>query len=179
VTASKREMQWVLRAQCQDREALECLLRSVQAPLHSYLRSVAGPAHADDVLQDVLILICRKLDCLRAPELFRPWAYRVASREAFRRLRKERFQDERMCSDPAVLEELAAPAPPPAEALEALLQAKAVPPASRAVLALHFEQGLTLPEAAAVLGIPLGTVKSRLAAGLDALRNHMKKERST
>ena len=43
-------------------------------------------------------------------------------------------------------------------------------PASRAVLALHFKEGMTLPEVAAVLDIPLGTVKSRLGYGLATLR---------
>ena len=47
-----------------------------------------------------------------------------------------------------------------------------VTPASRAVLALHFKEGMTLPEVAAVLDIPLGTVKSRLAYGLATLRRH-------
>jgi DNA-directed RNA polymerase specialized sigma24 family protein len=48
-------MQWVLRAQCHDREALEALLRSVQPSLRGYLSAVAGPTDADDLQQDVLI----------------------------------------------------------------------------------------------------------------------------
>jgi len=53
-----------------------------------------------------------------------------------------------------------------------------IPPATRMVLVLHFQQELTLSEVAAVLAIPLGTVKSRLASGLAALRNHVDKKRS-
>jgi RNA polymerase sigma-70 factor (ECF subfamily) len=48
-----------------------------------------------------------------------------------------------------------------------------VSPASRAVLILHFEEELTLPEIAAVLEVPLGTIKSRLAYGLATLRKRM------
>jgi RNA polymerase sigma-70 factor (ECF subfamily) len=48
-----------------------------------------------------------------------------------------------------------------------------VSPASRAVLILHFDEGLTLPEIAAVLELPLGTVKSRLTYGLSTLRKQM------
>jgi RNA polymerase sigma-70 factor (ECF subfamily) len=48
-----------------------------------------------------------------------------------------------------------------------------ISPASRAVLVLHFEEELSLPEVAAVLELPLGTVKSRLAYGLTALRKHL------
>lgn len=57
--------------------------------------------------------------------------------------------------------------------LERLLDAETLTPASRAVLALHFQQELWLPEVAAVLEIPLGTVKSRLASGLAALRKQL------
>ena len=57
--ASKQEMSWVLRAQAGDREALELLLRSVQPALHRYLRGLVGPLHADDVAQEVLLIVYR------------------------------------------------------------------------------------------------------------------------
>ncbi len=46
-------------------------------------------------------------------------------------------------------------------------------PASRAVLVLHFLEEMTLEEVAAVLEIPVGTAKSRLAYGLKLLRKRM------
>jgi RNA polymerase sigma-70 factor, ECF subfamily len=49
-----------------------------------------------------------------------------------------------------------------------------VSPASRAVLALHFQEELPLKEVAAILEIPLGTVKSRLAYGLSAIRKQLR-----
>ena len=48
--------------------------------------------------------------------------------------------------------------------------ANRISPASSAVLALHFQEGMPLAEIATVLELPLGTVKSRLAAGLAKLR---------
>jgi RNA polymerase sigma-70 factor (ECF subfamily) len=45
-----------------------------------------------------------------------------------------------------------------------------LPPASRAVLSLHYLESMPLAEVAGTLGLPIGTVKSRLAAGLDRLR---------
>ena len=105
---SSREAQWVLRAQCNDREALECLLRSIQPSLYSYLAVLVGTSSASDVLQEVLIILCRKLTALRNPELFRPWAYRVASRVAFRLLRKKkRWQEQAL--DESELESIPAP----------------------------------------------------------------------
>jgi RNA polymerase sigma-70 factor, ECF subfamily len=77
------------------------------------------------------------------------------------------------------LEQLSAPdARPPAEFFDDLLDTSAIPAASRAVLALHFREDLSLPEVAAILEIPLGTVKSRLAYGLAALRKQLNQTRS-
>jgi RNA polymerase sigma-70 factor, ECF subfamily len=87
---SSEEALWVLRAQCDDREALELLLRHIQPSLRRYLTGVVGPSDIDDVLQDVLLIIYRKLRWLHAPELFRPWAFRIASRAGFRFLKKRR-----------------------------------------------------------------------------------------
>lgn len=179
VATSKQEAQWVLRAQCNDREALESLLRSVQPVLYRYICGLVGPFHADDVLQDVLIVICRKLPWLRTPDVFRHWAYRIASRAALRHLNKERARPEQVQDESVSLEQLPVPTVrPSAEMLEGLLDVDCIPPASRAVLVLHFQQELTLPEVAAVLAIPLGTVKSRLASGLAALRNQVGRQRS-
>jgi DNA-directed RNA polymerase specialized sigma24 family protein len=69
----------VLRAQVGDRQAIEALLRSVQPMLARYVRAVGGAPDAEDVTQDVMVLIYRKLWTLTAPDLFRPWAYRIAT----------------------------------------------------------------------------------------------------
>jgi RNA polymerase sigma-70 factor, ECF subfamily len=171
VATSKQEAQWVLRAQCDDREALESLLRDVHARLFRYVRSLVGPNDAEDVLEDVLVLICRNLASLHTPELFRPWIYRIATREAFRHLKRKNRRPDREQEGLVPLEELAmSPVAPSTELLENLLDSDRLTPASRAVLALHFQQELSLPEVAAILEIPLGTVKSRLAGGLAVLR---------
>lgn len=175
----RQEAQWVLRAQCDDREALELLLRSVQPSLHRYLLGLVGPLHSDDVAQEVLLIACRKIGRLHTPELFRPWLYRVASRAAFRHLKKERRSPEQ-ARDELALEELPAPdARPQEELLDGLHEMDGISPASRAVLALHFREELSLPEIAAILETPLGTVKSRLAYGLSALRKQLGQKRST
>lgn len=168
----------MLRAQCGDREALELLLDSVQSPLHSYLCSLVGPADAEDVVQEVLVLMYRKLKWLEEPDALRPWIFRIASRAAYRHLKKTRRWREH-ANEEDTLEELPAPeAPPPAELLQRLSTKEGISPASRAVLVLHFQQELSLPEVAAVLAIPLGTVKSRLAYGLSALRKQLGNSRS-
>jgi RNA polymerase sigma-70 factor, ECF subfamily len=178
VATSKHQARWVLRAQCGDREALELLLRSLQVPLRRYLLRLVGASSADDVLQEVLILVSRKLRWLDAPEAFLPWTYRVTSRVAFRHLKREKHWSDQV-RDEAVLDDVpAAESAVPPEVMPELLNSDVLSPATRAVLSLHFQEEMSLPEVAAILEIPLGTVKSRLAYGLAALRKKLDPTRS-
>lgn len=167
----------MLRAQYGDGEALELLLRGVQPSLQRYLSGLVGPADADDVLQEVLVQAYRRLGGLRVPELFRPWVFRIASRCGFRLLRRRNRSLEQACED-SVLEDVPDPELRSGEMLKELLAMDGIPPASRAVLALHFQEEMSLPEVAAILEVPLGTVKSRLAYGLASLRKQLGSKRS-
>ena len=165
----------VLRASAGDRPALETLLRRVSPALHRYVASLTGPQDADDLVQDTLIQICRKLPWLEQPERFQAWAYRIASRLAFRHLRRQRRVTTVALEEAAVGDIEVPPLPVAASTLDHLLEHSALSPASRAVLLLHFREEMPLAEIAAVLEIPLGTVKSRLAFGLKTLRAHARR----
>ena len=162
----------VLRAQSDDREALEALLRRMQPALRRYLTALVGSQDVDDILQDGLIQVCRKLRWLEQPNSFRAWTFRICSRLAFRHLRRSR-RIAVITAEESLLEGQEAQ-PPTVEngRLDALLSHGALSPASRAVLLLHFREEMPLAEIAAILEIPLGTVKSRLAFGLKTLRTH-------
>lgn len=162
------DIQLIVRAQAGDRDALEQLLKGVEAPLRRYLMRVAG-ARAEDVLQETLFRIWRNLRWLREPALFRAWAYRIATREAFRHMRRERKHEE-LRSDAEALDYVQAPFSDPAERLDVESVLARVTPLTRAVLAAHYLDGLTLEETAAATETPLGTVKSRLASGLRQAR---------
>ena len=94
-------------------------------------------------------------------------------REAFRRLNRAR-RGLALIADPVALASVEAPPEPPAPEPGLLAQLPKllarVSPASRAVLMLHYPNGLSLEEVAEVLGISVGTVKSRLGYGLATLR---------
>jgi RNA polymerase sigma-70 factor, ECF subfamily len=177
-TPQTEETLWVLRAQTGDIAALESLLGRLEAPLYRYVATLVGdPARAADVLQETFVRIWRKLAWLRDPSLFRAWAYRIASREAYRSLSRDRRWSD--MADERELEVLAAPEPP---ALDPGLRERlvgivgALPPASRAVILLVYFEDFTLAETAAVLGVPSGTARSRLAYGLAKLRGRMQAE---
>lgn len=166
IDATQRSL--VLRAQSGDREAFDTLLRDIGPPLLRYVTRVTGDvALAEDVVQETLIAIVRKLNWLNDPSLFRAWTYRIASREAFRLLRKRRASIfEPIGEIEAVPEEPSDP-----WKRERLLSSlERLSPASRAVVTLHYLEEMQLSDVAAILELPLGTVKSRLNYGLVQLR---------
>ena len=167
-----RETWLVLRSQAGDREALDLLLRDVQGDLGRYIASLmTDSADAPDALQEVLFRIARKIGTLRDPALFRPWMFRIASREAFARLRAEKEWRELVDAD-ADADALANPPSEEsiADGFDVQGMISNVSLASRTVIALHYLEGLTHQEVAVALGLSLGTVKSRLAYGLTQLR---------
>lgn len=177
MTGPPDERWWVLRAQAGDLAALDCLLRAVQVPLLRFVtRIVINPAAAEDVLQEVMITIYRKLQWLDRPEAFRAWAWRIASRQALAHLRRQERERHRI--DPqADVDGLEAADEGVADLVHRLPELLAhVSSSSRIVLALHYLEEQPLDEVAAILGIPLGTVKSRLAYGLRTLRQRINPE---
>jgi len=178
MTIPKQEIFLILRAQSGDTRAFDELLQSVQTRLFRYIfRLVGERGLAEDVTQEVFLIIYRKLRWLENPQLFRAWAYRIASREAFKRLKRERRWAEQI-RDEEILEKISAAEteeiyePELIEKLPTLISE--VSPASRAVLILHYLDEMPLSEVAEILDISTGTVKSRLAYGLTSLREKIK-----
>jgi len=164
--ADAQERRLVLRAQSGDREAFDQLLLDLGPHLLRYVTRVTGdPALAEDVVQETFIAIVRKISWLNDPSLFRAWAYRIASREAFRLLRKSRRYVEPV-EDLTYVEQ----PPDPWQRERLLASLEQLSPASRAVVTLHYLEEMPLGDVAAVLDLPLGTVKSRLSYGLTQLR---------
>jgi RNA polymerase sigma-70 factor, ECF subfamily len=165
-------VRWVIRAQCGDRDAMEHVLRTIQLPLRRYVQPLVGGTATDDVLQTALISIAKHLTWLAEPRLFRPWAYRIASRAAFDHLRKEKRGGHHDSNEILLDNLVATESRPSGIQVQELLNSAGVSPACRAVLMLHFQEEMPLADVAAVLELPLGTVKSRLAYGLGSLRRH-------
>lgn len=174
---TSRAIEWlVLRAQSGDRVALERLLREAERLLRPYVtRMLDDGDTSDDVLQDVLVLVYRKLKSIRDPRAFNAWARRIAAREVFRvtRRNRRRMQAEEELSLDANTAEVEGDPLPDFSLSELQTGLQLLSPASRGVLVLHYMEGLTLAEVAAVLDLAPGTVKSRLAYGLQALRRRL------
>jgi RNA polymerase sigma-70 factor (ECF subfamily) len=166
----------VLLAQTGDRGALEQLLRESYGPLRRYITRLAGAELADDILQETSLQIFRKLPFLREPAVFRAWTFRIASRIGFAHLKRaRRWQPLEEAPSELLTTLYPSLGEAPDEAFFSLLEH--VSPASRAVLLLHYQHELSLEESAAILEIPIGTVKSRLHYGVNTLRKHLTAER--
>ena len=174
----EHEIFCVLRAQSGSHEALNDLFKLLQEPLFRYLKNlVREEFKAEDILQEVFIRIYRKLKWLRDPRALRAWALQIATREAFRYLKREkRFAKE--TSDEELLAQARSSETEkfPRELISQLPDLIGhLSPASRAVIVLYYLNELSLNETAAVLEIPIGTVKSRLAYGLTKLRRELER----
>jgi len=169
------EILMVLLAQQGDVAAFEELLRRLHRPLRQYVNRMVGASDADDVMQDSAIRLYRNIRYLRDPVVFRAWAFRIATRIALTYLKRaERWRQ--LESDPDLMRASAAGPSSEQEQLDPdyLEWIDRVSPASRAALLLHYEQHLSLEETAAILDVPVGTVKSRLSYGLASIRNQLK-----
>jgi RNA polymerase sigma factor (sigma-70 family) len=153
----------VAAAQHGDALALDRLLDDL-APYVRRLCARIAPAAADDATQEALLAIFRGLPALRAPEAIMTWVRSVTVRTATRLARQH---------DPAVEADGRTPDRSAAspEGLVDIDDALArLPMPQRVVLVLRVREGLTEQEIAATLGIPAGTVKSRLHRARAAFR---------
>ena len=162
----------VIRCQLGERPAFDELIDRWHAPLWKYARRLSGddePAH--EIVQDVWLRVLRGIHRLRDAAKFRAWLFGIARRVVMDRLRVR-------YAAPAVadvdLETIAADDAPAADDLEQLQQElERLPIVERDVLTLFYLNELSLAEIAEVLGVPAGTVKSRLHRARRMLRAEM------
>ena len=158
-----------------DRAAFGEFYARFSRPLFSYLFHLLEQKElAEDVLQEVMVIVWQKAHTFRGTGAAASWIFGIAHRQAFRVLRGR---------SGATFVELAATiglqddGPDPETALlrratqvEMAAALQQLTPEHREVLELAFFQDFGGKEIAAIVGIPLGTVKSRLSYARRALR---------
>ncbi|MEU6786194.1 RNA polymerase sigma factor [Nonomuraea angiospora] len=153
----------VAAAQQGDALALDRLLDEL-APYVRRLCARIAPAAADDATQEALLAVFRGLSSLRAPEAIMTWVRSVTVRTAMRLAHRD---DLEVAAEETLLAR-------PASSLEGLVDIDdalaRLPVSQRAVLMLRTQEGLSEQEIADTLGIPIGTVKSRLHRARAAFR---------
>ena len=166
---------FVLAARSGDRAAFEQLVRDRYDRLYALARRiVTDPGDAEDVTQETFLRAWRDLATLREPERFDAWLTRMLVHTSYDHLRRRR---RRPTTVPWIVPDPVAPELLGLEERERLdIAFQRLSPEHRAVLALHFYRDLNAAEIAGVLGVPEGTVNSRLFYGTRALRAALEAE---
>jgi RNA polymerase sigma-70 factor (ECF subfamily) len=161
----------VERAGGGDHDAFTVLVRSSAPRLDAAARLILRDRElARDAVQEAYIRAWRSLPGLRDPDRFDAWLHRLLLRSCIDSLRRRRSRPIEIELQPLDGPEVADPASDivERELIDAAL--RRLDPTWRAVVVLHFFLGMSLPDAAATLGIPLGTAKSRLHRSLGLMR---------
>lgn len=173
--------------------AFNQLIAQYHQPIYSVIaRSLCDPADASDITQEVFIKVFRNIRSFHGEASLRTWIYRIALHEAsnqrrwWLRHKRQEITMEAPCGardsdcdgEPlsiasTLADEHASPFDCAANAesrqrVEAAL--RQVPETFRTVVILREIEGFTYEEIAEILGVNLGTVKSRLTRGRAALR---------
>ena len=153
----------VERAQRGDLDAFESLARASASRLYlTASRIVRDADRADDAVQQTLVTMWRELPSLRDPGRFEAWTYRLVVRFCLvdaRRARRAGIREIRLDIPIAARSDAFADS----DLRDQLDRALATLSAEhRAVVVLHHYAGLSLEEIADILGVPNGTVGSRL-----------------
>ena len=147
--------------------------------VHDTLAKLLGDPHeASDAAQEAFLKAWRKLDAFRGESSFRTWLTRIALNAAASRRRTAARRGTRTGLPPGPQVDGCAAAPDAAslsdERADAVRAAIAgLPEEFRAVVVLKEFEGLPYEEIAAVVGVPVGTVRSRLHRGRAELRRRL------
>jgi RNA polymerase sigma-70 factor (ECF subfamily) len=161
----------VERAREGDHDAFAELVRGAVAPLDTAARLILrDPELARDAVQEALIRAWRDLRSLRDPDRFDAWVYRLTVNACLDQARRRR----RRPLEVEVTPLFTPSTPDPAIAVtdRALVDdvLRRLDEPGRAIVVLHYFLGLPLTDVAVSLGIPIGTVKSRLHRALVEMR---------
>ena len=169
----------VERAQAGDHEAFGDLVAVSYRRLYGIANLILrDPDRAQDAVQEALVLAWRHMRALRDADAWDAWLYRLTVRSCYKTARNARRRDViELHVEPDLDPVAIADASWSVDERDRLNRAlDRLPLDQRAVMVLHFYVDLPLSEAAAVLGIPVGTAKSRLHRGLEAMRFVMRVE---
>lgn len=173
------------RARNGERDAVDALLRVHYDAVHAVChRMVLSRESADDAVQNALMAIVRGLPRFDGRSSLSTWIYRIATNAAIDEIRRVRRAPS--AADPAVLTATETPNPgsdTTADLADHLDQSSVVaaalskvPHDFRVALVLRYVADLDYAEIAEVLGVPVGTVRSRLARGKEALAGHLPRD---
>lgn len=168
----------ILRCQARDEAAFQELVERWEPSLYYYLRRIArSESDVWDILQETWLAVFKSIRKLRDPHKFPSWLYKIARNQASSWFRKERKYDHvendetanhlHSANDFALASERA-------DLVHKLLAGLRLP--YREVITLYFLQEFSIKEIGEIIGMPDGTVRSRLHYAKKKIREALEKE---
>ena len=183
---SASELEIIRRCRAGDTSGFDLLVKQHYARVYNTAFRMLGEAdRAADATQAAFVRAFGSLDRFRGEAAFSTWLYRIVVNVCLDQLREVTKQPASLTlvgdeddepQDRAVPDELADPVHEVTRHERQALVHQALQhlaPEHRAILVLYDLSGLSYQEAASVLGIPVGTVKSRLNRARNALKNEL------
>ncbi len=161
-------------AQAGDRAAVEALCRAWLPVVLQWARRLGGPrVDPDHATQEVFVVALRRLESVRGPEAFAPWLFAITRRVLAQHRRA--VWGQRWHSGQPVEELAGGPSPEDqarrrSRAADIQAIVAALPEELAVVLVLYDIEERTMPEVQALLGVPEGTLRTRLRAARAAFR---------
>ena len=169
----------VLRCQGGDAEAFRLLV----SRWHPRLRRLAARLTANreagpDVVQDVWLAVARGLRSLDDPARFRVWVYRITANKCADWIRRRAVRRDTMPElRRAAVAENDHSCPGESDEVDEVIRLRValrrLPEELRTILSLHYLDGLSVLEIAAVFNVPGGTIKSRMHNARAQLRKEL------
>ena len=157
-----------------DAAAFEELVRAYQAHVWRFLRHLLGdPSLAEDITQETFVRVYRKLGTFRFRSKFSTWVFQIARNAGIDALRSQ-GRRERLLTAIEPRKQDVAPVSELRVEIEAALQS--LSPKLREAFVLIEALGLTYREAGRAIGVPEGTVKSRVFHAREQLVSWMSAE---
>lgn len=155
--------------------AFEALVRRYQRPLYGFIaRQLGDRARAEDVFQQSVFQIYSRINTCARPEAFKSWAFGVAANACRNAERSERLRAVEPLTEATTLPAVQASPEQAAASAQAARRISAalreLPSAQREVFVLYHYSQLSYDDIAEALGVPTGTVKSRMNGALSRLR---------
>ncbi len=152
--------QWAIAARSGDPLAQAAFVRATQAEVWRFVAALIDASHADDLTQETYLRAFRALPRFEGRSSVRTWLLGIARRacaDHLRALTRRRRLEARLAQD---IEDAH---PDPAGQISAHALLKRLAPERREAFALTQLLGLTYEQAATVLEVPVGTIRSRVA----------------
>ena len=155
-----------------DRDAMQQIYEQCSDRVYALMVRIVGRQDADDLTQQVFLQMFDKLDQFSGDSKLETWLYRLATNEALQYLRrKKRHPVQPLVFEPSASDPNRLVDSEQVQMLEVALSR--IEPELRAILSLKEEQNLSYREIADSIGIPEGTVGSRLNRARKELRNEL------